>query len=195
MHNQQDNCYWIVAAERNFMSFTIRKPKIQSAICLLLCVFLSGFLAAEGNSLVLDTQNLLPKIEAYYQAIDKQLNKRAPSNRRDPFVNTLPSAQHIEKPSQKGSVFSRNNLFKRKQERALGESEVPKLSFRGILQQGEKKIALLNIEGQGTFVVKEGDKVGIQRVGSSAAVLHILEINDLNLIVETGSYKEKMVVQ
>lgn len=151
---------------------------------------------AEGNSLVLDTQNLLPKIEAYYQAIDKQLNKRSSNSQRDPFANTLTPAQNIQQQRQQNPSFTRNDqLFKKKSETPPEENPIPILSFKGILQQGNKKLALLNIEGQGTFVVKEGDKVGVQQVGSSAAVLHILEINELNLIVETGSYKEKMVVQ
>jgi Tfp pilus assembly protein PilP len=164
-----------------------------------LCLPLSCFhsvVVAEGSSLVLETQNLLPKIEAYYQAIDKQLNKRSTNSQRDPFANTLIPAQNIQQQGQKNPAFTRNNqLFEKRNKTPPEEKSIPILSFKGILQQGNKKLALLNIEGQGTFVVKEGDKVGVQQVGSSAAVLHILEINELNLIVETGSYKEKMVVQ
>jgi hypothetical protein len=69
------------------------------------------------------------------------------------------------------------------------------MNFRGLMQAKGKKMALLEVMGLGTFVVKEGDKVGLQQVGSSGAVLHILEINELNLIVETGSYGQQMVVQ
>lgn len=159
---------------------------------------LSGFhayTAAEGNSIVIDTQNLLPKIEAYYQAIDKQLNKRSNNSQRDPFANTLSSVQNTQQPQANPSFTRNNQIFKAKKDETTEDNPIPILSFKGILQQGDKKLALLNIEGQGTFVVKEGDKVGVQQVGNSAAVLHILEINELNLIIETGSYKEKMVVQ
>lgn len=155
--------------------------------------------ASSDNSIVIDTQNLLPKIEAYYQAIDKQLNKRSSAVQRDPFNNTLANVQ-VPSPSttnnthQQFTKINARSLFSDPKENQ-DNGDIPGLSFKGLLQSKGKKLALLGVDGQGTFVVKEGDKVGIRQVGSSTAVLHILEINNLNLIVETGSYKEKMVVQ
>ena len=57
-----------------------------------------------------------------------------------------------------------------------------------------KKAGLLEITGQGTFVVHEGDRVGLQQANGDM-VIRVVEINALNLIVEFGSLGEKMVVQ
>ena len=140
--------------------------------------------------------NIIPIMDGYYKALNKQLDRHIKNRVRDPFANPLAPPQ----PSNEIRFKPQSTVNAKKQD-AVGNlqkktfSDLPAMSFRGVTESAGKKLALLEIDGLGTFVVQEGDKVGLQQVVSSGAVLHILEINDLNLIVETGSYGQQMVVQ
>ncbi|WP_293264793.1 hypothetical protein [Neptunomonas sp.] len=141
------------------------------------------------------TENLIPMLDAYYSELNRQLDKQLKNRKKNPqqpFAK-LPSA-HISNtdyftPSTLPQNTPESVPFKKM------HSSLPKMNFRGVTQSQGKKMALLEIENLGTFVVKKGDKIGLQQIASSGAVLHILEINELNLIVETGSYGQQMVVQ
>lgn len=141
-------------------------------------------------------ENLIPMLDAYYGELNKQLDKHLQNRKQSPnspFAK-LPEKQKPSnlqfKPSTPAENTSNYSLLSQD-----SPSQLPPMIFRGLMQSKGKKLALLEVIGLGTFVVKEGDKVGLQQMGDSSAVLHILEINELNLIVETGSYGQQMVVQ
>ncbi|WP_028469513.1 hypothetical protein [Neptunomonas japonica] len=149
-----------------------------------------------SNTELSNIKNLIPVLDAYYGELNKQLDRHLRNRKQgpnSPFAK-LPEAQKPSnlqfKPSNQQKENARYSLLSQDNPRQL-----PSMNFRGLMQAKGKKMALLEVMGLGTFVVKEGDKVGLQQVGSSGAVLHILEINELNLIVETGSYGQQMVVQ
>lgn len=143
-----------------------------------------------------NTLTLTSVMDSYYSNLNQQLDKQL--NRRDaessnPF-SKLPEAQtpNVQfRPINLKADKSNHDLFSSPNTKTT----LPPMNFRGLMQSKGKKMALLEISGLGTFVVKQGDKVGLQQVGPAGAVLHILEINELNLIVETGSYGQQMVVQ
>ena len=56
------------------------------------------------------------------------------------------------------------------------------------------KAALLEIEGAGVFVVREGDTVGLHDLGRSA-VLKVIRVNELSVVVEAGSLGQVIIVR
>ncbi|GEM_PF-6731279 len=75
------------------------------------------------------------------------------------------------------------------------QGTLPKMQMRGFLEKGEDdRIALLEIEGTGVHMVREGDIVGLQAIGIDG-VVRILELRALSLIVETGLSGRVVVVR
>ncbi|MGY8872036.1 MAG: hypothetical protein ACKVJE_16480 [Pseudomonadales bacterium] len=150
----------------------------------------------QSNTELSNVKNLIPILDAYYGELNKQLDRHLKNRKQGPN-NPFSKLPETQKPS--NPQFKPGNLTEDKTRYSLlsqdNSGQLPSMNFRGLMQAKGKKMALLEVMGLGTFVVKEGDKVGLQQVGSSGAVLHILEINELNLIVETGSYGQQMVVQ
>lgn len=140
-----------------------------------------------------EPQNIISTLDNYYQTLNKQLDKHMQNRVRDPFSNPF-AAQQLpasgSKTKSSSNTAPSSPLLTKK-----NFANLPAMSFKGVIESKGAKLALLEITGLGTFVVKKGDQVGLQQVVSSGAVLHILEINDLNLVVETGSYGQQMVVQ
>lgn len=56
------------------------------------------------------------------------------------------------------------------------------------------KAALLEIDGAGVYVVREGDTVGLHRLGKSS-VLKIIGVTELSVVVEVGTLGEVIVVR
>jgi len=155
---------------------------------------------------LIDTTDLgknLQTLDDYYDQVNKKLNKRLGNQARDPFEKLLApqskSDPQIAKPrfipraKQAGSKEAKSFLNKGSSLRT-SSSELPVMQFRGFIKSEQEKAGLLEIQGQGTFVVHEGDKVGLQQLGGDM-VIRVVEINALNLIVEFGSLGEKVVVQ
>lgn len=157
-----------------------------------------------------DLINNLKNIEAYYEAVNTQLNRqlerKAP---RDPFEKSeqIQQADKARKyneapqfvPSSMSSVDPValiNDMTVGSKEGDAGQQEggFPRMQYRGFIQQYDEKVGLLDINGIGTFVVRAGDKVGLQQL-SRDAVINVVEINKLNLIIEVGNFGEKIVVQ
>lgn len=149
----------------------------------------------------------LRTLENYYQTINKQLDKQLANRQRDPFERPVATvAQDLQKPAKprfipKGLPGNQASPTKPAQTQATFTANkqtaggyLPEMQFRGFLKSDGEKAGLLEITGQGTFVVHEGDRVGLQRA-SGDMVIRVVEINALNLIVEFGSLGEKMVVQ
>lgn len=149
----------------------------------------------------------LNKLEQYYENVNKQLDKRLSRTPRDPFADTAltrePSAGRDENSAKRKALFVPNktpngshqtsaNTFSSSNSSA--QRDFPQMQFKGFMMIAGEKAGLLDITGLGTFVVKEGDKVGLQQM-TNDTVVRIVEINALNLIIEFGNLGEKVVVQ
>lgn len=87
-----------------------------------------------------------------------------------------------------------------------GTGEVPQMRLRGILRMGSRAqgsgggegegtvAAILEVAGAGTHIVREGDTVGLQRLGSSA-VVKVLRVDRLSMVVEVGSLGQVIIVR
>lgn len=73
--------------------------------------------------------------------------------------------------------------------------KLPKMRLRGVVNDGANQLAaLLELEGIGVYVVREGDTVGLYEAGSNH-VIQIQKINRLNLLVKAGSVGQIIVVR
>lgn len=69
----------------------------------------------------------------------------------------------------------------------LHGAKVPKMKIRGFIDKDEDKpLALLEIEGSGTFMVREGDEINIDPSNPRRAI-RISSITRLSVTVETGT--------
>ena len=134
--------------------------------------------------LVNQDQNLAPYL--------KQLSQSMPTNTRqaaNPFAPLTP-APMVSNERANGTALP---SFNQKQMQA---GHLPALRMRGVVMGRNKtRMALLEVEGVGTFVVKEGDYIGLQQVNTDGTVLHIRRITALNVVVETAASEQAMVVQ
>ena len=74
-------------------------------------------------------------------------------------------------------------------------TKLPKMHLRGVIHDEQNKLAaLLELEGVGVYVVREGDTVGLYEAGSDN-VIQIQKINRLNLLVKAGSIGQIIVVR
>ncbi len=155
-----------------------------------------------------DLINNLKNIETYYEAVNKQLDRRLDREKsRDPFEKSE-QIQRADKARQREdapqfipSGMSSVDPVALISDMSIGSGEngqqdggFPRMQYRGFIQQHDEKVGLLDVNGIGTFVVRSGDKVGLQQI-SQDAVINIVEINKLNLIIEVGNFGEKIVVQ
>ena len=112
---------------------------------------------------------------------------------RDPFALTNQLVRHdLKRGEPSGNQISnRNYNFTR-----LSSSvEVPKLTLRGlILKSEDEKAAILEVEGLGTYVVREGDTVSIPSGGMNN-VIKVTQIDRLSLLIEVGKLGEVIVVR
>lgn len=145
----------------------------------------------------------LQTLDEYYDQVNKKLNKRLGNQARDPFEKLAAPKTKTEQKLAKPRFIPRSKDAKSKNANSFrskttsfgsSENELPVMQFRGFIKSDEGKAGLLEIQDQGTFVVHEGDKVGLQQLGGDM-VIRVVEINALNLIVEFGSLGEKVVVQ
>ncbi|MDF1587650.1 MAG: hypothetical protein P1P93_00595 [Gammaproteobacteria bacterium] len=69
--------------------------------------------------------------------------------------------------------------------RNQGAQTIPKMRLKGFIDKGENSIALLEIVGSGTYMVREGDEINIDPRQPYNAI-RISEINRLSITVESG---------
>ena len=148
----------------------------------------------------------LQAVEDYYQEINRQLDKQMNARARDPFEKLVDSesSEANAKPrfiprklnsTTTGGNEAANGVSKPNMKRARANlGSLPTMQFRGFLKSNGDKAGLLEISEQGTFVVHEGDQVGLSQ-SNGEMVVRVVEINELNLIVEFGSIGTKVVVQ
>ncbi len=144
----------------------------------------------------------LKVLEDYYAEINKQLDSQMHRNPRDPFEKVVRSEgvqpdkpRFIPRANVKESSVTEPTVGQPIMSKAKVDlGAFPAMQFKGFLKSDGEKAGLLDIAGQGTFVVHEGDQVGL-RQNNGEMVIRVVEINALNLIVEFGSLGEKVVVQ
>ena len=104
---------------------------------------------------------------------------------RDPF--TPPAAK------QNGEGGSNDPTFRP----APRDVKLPMLSLQGFAKAkgSNETIALLNIDGNGVFVVRAGESISLQQRSQSALVLKIKSISRHSLQVEVGSLGQVLVVR
>jgi hypothetical protein len=70
---------------------------------------------------------------------------------------------------------------------SLQGGDVPKMKLRGyVSKDNESPVALLEIKGSGTFMVREGDEINIDPANPRQAI-RISKITRLSVTVETGT--------
>jgi hypothetical protein len=72
---------------------------------------------------------------------------------------------------------------------------LPGLSLRGYVEDEERKtVALLEVDGKDTYLVRKGDTVSLPRGGQNL-VIRIAEVTNLELHVEIGELRRVVVVR
>lgn len=116
------------------------------------------------------------------------LPQSASLNSRDPFAVSglmLKLAQGLKKSQQDGFTAL-----------ALGDTKgkVPKLHLNGFLTHDNTTMALLKIQGAGTFLIKEGDTLSLQALGQDT-VLKIETIKQQSVLVKVGTLGQQIIVR
>ncbi len=72
---------------------------------------------------------------------------------------------------------------------------VPNLRLRGIVVGRDgRKAALLEVQGMGTFVVREGDRIGLRPAHANAAI-RVIRIDRMQVEVEAGAMRQVILVR
>lgn len=75
------------------------------------------------------------------------------------------------------------------------ETRIPRMKLRGLLRQKDGTMAgLLDVEGSGVHLVREGDTVGLYDLGSNA-VIRVRHIDRLQMVVEAGSLGRRFIIR
>ncbi|PPD33597.1 MAG: hypothetical protein CTY19_07340 [Methylomonas sp.] len=103
----------------------------------------------------------------------------APQQVRDPFT---PSALMYETVGKQSGMANSGYGFSP----TIEGGKIPKMKLRGLLnQEPGNYIALLEVEGAGTFMVREGDEFNIDPSQPKNAI-RVDKITRLSITVETG---------
>ena len=110
-----------------------------------------------------------------------QSNLPTPQEIRDPFT---PSELMFEVASKQSGTAGINAYgFMR----TPSNSAIPKMRMRGYVSQGkDTPLALLEVAGVRTFLIREGDEINIDPSQPNSAI-RITEITRLSVTVETGT--------
>ncbi len=114
---------------------------------------------------------------------------------RDPFALThrLVKQKPIENDARRGAGESNTRSYSFT--RLNTGIDVPKLSLRGLVRKSaQDKAAILEVEGLGTYVVREGDTITIPSGGFNN-VIKVTQIDRLSLLIEVGKLGEVIVVR
>jgi hypothetical protein len=103
-----------------------------------------------------------------------------PQLRTDPFQISYFMQQKALAHNQGGAQFT-----------PLQNAQAPTLIMRGIVSGG---LALLDVEGHGVYLVREGDTLSLNRQGQNT-VIKIEKIDHLSLMVKIGTLNEMIVVR
>lgn len=154
---------------------------------------------AEADSVdaatVTNASNLVNTLDAYYKEVNKQLDKRL-NRRREPFSNNMIRQKENgeERVVIPGAAESISKKIITKYVPQEGGA-FPEMTIKGYLEREGKKAALLEVAGLGVFVVQEGDRLGLHKMANVSSVLHVLQINELNMVLGFGTSGKEIVVQ
>lgn len=73
----------------------------------------------------------------------------------------------------------------------LRDAQTPSMTLRGLI---DNRLALLEVEGAGVYLVREGDTLSLSRQGQNT-VMKIEKIDRLSLMVKMGTLEEVIVVR
>lgn len=72
---------------------------------------------------------------------------------------------------------------------------LPRITLRGFLQvAGRPPAALVEVEGAGTYLVRQGDAISVA-VGGKASVIKIEKVDDRSVVAAVGSLGQLIVVR
>jgi Tfp pilus assembly protein PilP len=69
---------------------------------------------------------------------------------------------------------------------SLQGNKIPQMKLKGFIDKDDEPLALLEIQGKGTFMVREGDEINIDPSNPRQAI-RISKITRLSITVETGT--------
>lgn len=101
---------------------------------------------------------------------------------RDPFT---PSALMYEQAGTLSNIGSDAFGFRPSE---IPDFQIPRMRLRGLITEKETgdELALLDIDGSGVFMVREGDEINIDP-RQPASAIRISEISRLSITIETGT--------
>ncbi len=106
------------------------------------------------------------------------------SDTRNPFELTAPIIERVTDGEAKVGFQPADSAF-----------EVPKMKLRGlVLRRDGGKAALLEVQGVGTHVVREGDTIGLNPAVAQA-VIRVKRIDRMQVEVEAGSMRQIIIVR
>jgi len=112
-----------------------------------------------------------------------------PPSARDPF--TTSNRMYGEVGNQSAALAGNGQGFVA----GFGPQKAPKMKLKGFVNRGSnKKVALLEVEGAGVYLVGEGDEIGLQAIGQNS-VIKIIKIDSKGLRVQTGQVNQVIVVR
>ncbi len=105
--------------------------------------------------------------------------------RRDPFATTEKMRARAERRDEPGPAFVPT----------AAQAPVPHLVLRGYVEpRGRPAAALLEVDGQGVYVVRAGDTIGITLSGRNT-VLRVVAVEAQGARIEAGSYGQVIVIR
>lgn len=106
--------------------------------------------------------------------------------KRDPF--TASDLMHSLVGTQAADAASSGRGFI-----AGGADQIPKMKLRGFVNN-KQSVAVLDIEGVGTYLVRENDEIGLQAIGRNT-VIKIIEVDGMGVKVQSGTFRQVIVVR
>lgn len=76
---------------------------------------------------------------------------------------------------------------------AGGNDQVPKMKLRGYVNN-KQSVAVLDIEGVGTYLVRKNDEIGLQAIGKNT-VIKIIDVDGMGVKVQSGTFRQVIVVR
>jgi hypothetical protein len=106
--------------------------------------------------------------------------------KRDPF--TASDTMHAMVGNQAAAAANSGRGFI-----AGGADQIPKMRLRGFVNN-KKSVAILDIQGVGTYLVRENDEIGLQAIGRNT-VIKIIEVDGMGVKVQSGTFRQVIVVR
>ncbi len=174
---------------------------MKRALPTLLAVLPSLAAAAKADygRLLNELPTLLEQIEQHDQTLQQSLDTPHPAPQPESqAVAEVPAPAPI--PQVRTDPFQISSFMQQKaQARNLGgpqftplqNAQTPELALKGIVNGG---LALLEVQGSGVYLVREGDTLSLNRQGQNT-VMKIEKIDRLSLMVKMGTLEEIIVVR